>query len=306
LIGCGTKTALRLVRIGGTHLMALIYCPECGHEISNAAVACPNCGRPISATPVVEHDVLVADTRHRREGFPTWAFIPIGILAGVFLLILFIVWGRSDYEDEANQRIRVNLEQQRQTASSRPTTSSEVPSTVTVPSAGTSTSEIQTPPSTATVPGSQTTVAAPPTKGKVVIDAKLSARNGSTQAVKNERFYLLDKDIETVLSEAGVQPIEGQTLTNSLGLSLMYPERYSDFSRSALAALKRHVKYAGRTDGSGKAELGGVVPDSYYLFGMAKAGQGFAIWSSPVSIQPGDNILNLSPQPITELQDSAG
>lgn len=29
--------------------MALIQCPECGHSVSNHAIACPNCGYPISA-----------------------------------------------------------------------------------------------------------------------------------------------------------------------------------------------------------------------------------------------------------------
>ena len=28
--------------------MALIQCPECGHSVSNHAIACPNCGYPIS------------------------------------------------------------------------------------------------------------------------------------------------------------------------------------------------------------------------------------------------------------------
>ena len=29
--------------------MALIKCPECGKEISDAAVKCPNCGYPVKA-----------------------------------------------------------------------------------------------------------------------------------------------------------------------------------------------------------------------------------------------------------------
>ena len=41
--------------------MSLIYCPECGSEISNNAIACPSCGRPISAPePVVEKKFVVA------------------------------------------------------------------------------------------------------------------------------------------------------------------------------------------------------------------------------------------------------
>lgn len=29
--------------------MAMIYCPECGKQVSDQAVACPNCGYPIAA-----------------------------------------------------------------------------------------------------------------------------------------------------------------------------------------------------------------------------------------------------------------
>ena len=32
--------------------MALIKCPECGTDVSDAAAACPKCGHPLKATPV--------------------------------------------------------------------------------------------------------------------------------------------------------------------------------------------------------------------------------------------------------------
>jgi hypothetical protein len=143
-------------------------------------------------------------------------------------------------------------------------------------------------------------------KGTVVIDAKVSTRTGRPQPVKNERFYLLDKDLETILSEADIEPIEGQTLTNSFGLSVMYPSRYGDFHRDALQAIKGHIKYAGQTDTAGKAQLGNVEPDSYYLFGVTTTSGGFAVWSSPVTVSGGQNLLNLSPQPMTEIANSSG
>ena len=31
--------------------MALFQCPECGHQVSDKAVACPNCGCPVSCSP---------------------------------------------------------------------------------------------------------------------------------------------------------------------------------------------------------------------------------------------------------------
>src|SRR4029078_4317869 len=96
------------------------------------------------------------------------------------------------------------------------------------------------------------------------------------------------------------------TLTGSLGLAAAMPDCYGDFQRSAMLALKNHIKYSGTTDSNGKAQLRGTAPDSYYLFGVVRSGNGFAIWSSPVSIIPGENILDLTPQSITEIDRRSG
>ena len=271
--------------------MSLIYCPECGHEISTAAVACPNCGRPLSARPpVVERTAVVAPVQ-RDEGVPKWIFIPLGVIGAVLLLVFFVFVSRNS--EDANTNLNVNVTARRQSTTANADRSTDIPSsTVTVPPADSQ---------TVTVPGSQTTVNAPPSKGSVTIDAKIASRTGAPQPVKNEKFYLLDKDLEMILSEAGLEPIEGNSLMNSLGLSVLYPDRYDDFNRNALRAIKNHIKYAGTTDGSGKAELGGIEPDSYYLFGITKSGRGFAIWSSPVSIVAGQNALNLTPAQLNEM-----
>jgi hypothetical protein len=279
--------------------MSLIYCPECGHEVSAAAVACPNCGRPLSARPVVEAPPVVAHVR-RNEGVPGWIFIPLGMIGLILVVVFFVVMSRNS--EDANSNLSVNVNARRPAGSTTDrtaTTTTDIPpsssTTVTVPP----TTDTQT----VTVPGSQTSVApAAPSKGSVVIDAKVAGRTGTAQPVKNEKFYLLDKDLESILSEAGLQPIEGQSLRNSLGLSVLYPDRFSEFNRDALRAIKGHIKYAGTTDASGKAELGGVEPDSYYLFGITKSGRGFAIWSSPVAINAGQNALNLTPERLNEME----
>jgi hypothetical protein len=287
--------------------MSLIYCPECGHEISTSAVACPNCGRPINARPVIERKTVVTDVPRQSDGFPTWALIPLGLIGAVLLVVLFVALGRDD--DSANSNLAVNVSAPRGSSVAR--NSATETQTVTVPPSGGG-GTITVPgdvPQSVTIPGSSTSVASvppPASKGTVVIDAKVSTSTGTPQAVRNERFYLLDKDLETILSEADIEPIEGQTLTNSLGLSVLYPSRYGEFNRQALQAIKSHIKYAGQTDASGKAQLGNVEPDSYYLFGITKTGKGFAVWSSPVTVNGGQNLLNLSPQRLTEIEDRSG
>jgi len=245
----------------------------------------------------VERKVVVVENPHDRDGFPTWAFIPIGLLAIILLVVMYALFVKSD-ETAANQHTNINVNASRQTATSAPASRSEPPMTSAPPSTA--------PPSTTAVPGSQTSVAESPTKGKVSMVAKMTVKNGAPQAVRNEKFYLLDQDVETILSSAGVEPIEGQSLTNSLGLSLVFPDRYGEFNRKAFTAIRKHIKYSGQTDGSGKADLSGVDPNNYYLFGMTKAGHGFTLWNSPVAVQVGDNVLNLSPQSLTEITDPVG
>ena len=262
--------------------MSMIYCPECGHEISTAAVACPNCGRPLSATRPVPDRVPVVAEPVRKDGVPTWIFIPLGIIGIVLVVLFFIVMSRNSEDANSNLSVNVNTRRPASTANERVSTT-DIPSSSTVttvpPSDGQS----------VTVPGAQTDVTVPASKGSVIIDAKISGRTGQPVPVKNEKFYLLDKDLESILSEAGLEPIEGQTLMNSLGLSVLYPDRFDNFNRDALRAIKGHIKYSGTTDTSGKAELGGIEPNSYYLFAVTKSGRGFAIWSSPVSIIAGQN-----------------
>ena len=285
--------------------MSLMICPECANEISTTADACPNCGRPTHApvVPIVppERKVVVMKPEE-KEGFPTWALIPIGLLVLILIFVLYAVFNRDD-DGLANDKINVNINAARAASNGSRSSTTIEPSTATIPSApgyvppassgGTSTS-------TTTVPGAQTSVE--PSAGTVSIDAKVVTERGSTQAVRNEKFYLLDRDVESILSSANLDAIDGQSLTNSLGLSILFPSRYGDFRRDALAAINRHIKYSGQTDGAGKAKLSGVEPNSYYLFGMTKSGNGFAVWSSPVSIQKGENVLNLSPARLTSMQ----
>jgi ribosomal protein S27E len=278
----------RIERISNTEefCMSLVICPECGHEVSTAAVACTNCGRPM-ADPTIERNVVIAETQPPvRNDFPKWVIIPIAIL-GVVLLFIFFAWMmNSSNDDNTNLNLRVK--------GGRTPSSETRDTTTTIPSAP----QTSQPSSVTSVPGESVSA----DKGTAVVEAKIATKTGGVQSVKNEKFYLLDKDLEDILDDAGIDDETGQGLRNAFGMSVLYPDRYGDTRSKALNAIGKHTKYAGTTDAAGKALIKDIKPDTYYLFGITKTRGGYAIWSSPVTITPGENILNLSPASITEVQ----
>ena len=103
------------------------------------------------------------------------------------------------------------------------------------------------------------------------------------------------------MSDANIEDESGQGLVNAFGLSVVYPDRYGDVRKKALAAIGKHSKYKVTTDASGKAQMKDVKPNSYYLFAITKTANGFAIWKNQVTIQPGQNALVLEPVSPTEI-----
>ena len=280
--------------------MSLLYCPECNHEVSTGADACPNCGLRMRP-PIVEKRVLVTEAASENS-FPPWAIAAI-VFTGIAVLILGFLLFRST-NDQANTNVNVNVAQRRG-STTEPVRDTR---TTTVPSTSTDVPMTSAPSQTTTVPGTETSVpnVPPPDKGVVKINARIAPRQGDPRAASGTKFYLLDKDVEQILSEARVEPIEGNSLAASLGLAAVFPDRYSEFQRAAMRAIGAHVKYSGTTGGSGTTDLKGVSPSSYYLFANSRVGRGFALWNSPVSVIAGDNVMNLSPQSVTEVSDNNG
>lgn len=281
--------------------MSLLICPECNHEVSTAADACPNCGLRMRP-PVVEKRVLVTEAASENS-FPPWAIAAIAFTAIAVLVLGFLLFRSTN--DQANTNVNVNVAQRR----NQPNEPLRDTKTTTVPSTSTDVPVTSSAPTqTTTVQSTETSVpnAPPPDKGVVKINARIAPRQGDPRAASGTKFYLLDKDVEQILSEARVEPIEGNTLAASLGLAAVFPDRYGEFQRAAMRAIGAHVKYSGTTGGSGTTDLKGVSPSSYYLFAISRVGRGFALWNSPVSVIAGDNVMNLSPQSVTEVPDNNG
>jgi len=287
--------------------MSLIVCPECAREVSSSAANCPNCAHPF-VKPVVEPRVIVQEFVEEDSGFPKWAFIPLGLLGIVLLFVLFAFLRKDSDEDQRNINVRIAGQP---SSNSRETTTTvrpdSPPNQVVVPPSS-QPGQIVVPPSTSTtqpsttttVPSTETTL--PPDKGTVNLEAKVLSRNSTTpQPVRSTRFYLLKKDVESVLNGADIENDTGQSLLTALGISIAYPDRYGDIRSKAMSAIGKNAAYNITTDASGKASLKDVKPDNYYLFAVTKSGNGFVLWNSPITIQAGQNSLILPPASPTEV-----
>lgn len=285
--------------------MSLVNCPECGHQVSAAADACPNCGHPFTPPTVKSKEVIHASATERRDEFPKWILIPLGILGVLFVFILFMFM-QSGSDDVANRDIDVNINARGpQTADGRDVTvvrpddppTADRETVVAQPDAPGPANPPQTIP-----PNTQTTVIdEAPDKGTVNIEAKVTNKKGETNPVDDEKFYLLDKRLEDILRDAEIKSIGGQNLINTFGLSVLYPDKYGETNERALEAIEDHVKYDALSDREGKAQIRGVDPGQYYLFAITKTKTGFAVWSAPVSIRAGENRLVLPPARLTEV-----
>lgn len=300
--------------------MALMICPDCGNECSTAAQECPNCGReflrPAAAPPASR--IVVRDVEEKR-GIPKWVFIPLAILGATLLFILYMAMNREDETANKNVNVRITssspLPQSTIAAANNdisvPSTSAP-PSQITIPSSSaptmppSSTTIPSAPPSTTTtIPDSSTApVTVAPDKGTVSLEAKVFTKTGSQTPVTKEKFYLLDKDLSSILSEAQIPDPEGQGAVNAFALSVVNPSKYRETNQKALAAIKKHIVHSTLTDGGGKAEIKDIKPGSFYLFGIKATPTGFALWDSPVSIQAGQNNLVLEPKTPTEVVTS--
>lgn len=286
--------------------MSLINCPECGNQVSTTAVACPNCGFPF-APPAVEAQTVVREVVPpvvEKESFPKWILAPIIILGAVLIFLLFALFRSGDDEDQRNVNVGVRTAQQTNRTNRTNSTETET-SRVTIPPA-TETNVVipqDVPPTTRQdVTISENPDSSVPDKASVTLEAKISNRSGDILPVRAEKFYLLDEDLESILRDSEIEDQTGQGLVNAFGLSVLYPDRYRETNKNALDEINKHIVYNTTTDSTGKAQMKNVKPGSYYLFGITKTRNGFAVWSSPVSINPGQNALNLSPARLTEIQ----
>lgn len=79
--------------------MAIIKCPECGHDVSNRANNCPNCGYVLEINPIDKNNPDINNTRtiriqpelHRRKTLIELLLDKIGDMISSFFMWLFFI-----------------------------------------------------------------------------------------------------------------------------------------------------------------------------------------------------------------------
>ncbi|HEX8399862.1 MAG TPA: zinc ribbon domain-containing protein [Pyrinomonadaceae bacterium] len=293
--------------------MALVICPECRNEVSDQAVACPKCGRPFEAPtivvppPVAPREPIIVTETPRNKSFPNWIFIPIIVILAVVALFMFLMM-REDSANENDNRTQVNVRLRESETASRTRTvtnagaqtgTTETTTTTTAPVTQIPDSTVSSAPQTAypstgtTTTSNTTTNVVQPSTGNLEIKATVAGRTGSTQPVRQEKFYLLNKSLDEILSRANIEPEEGD-LASTCAAAVIDPAR-RETRQKCLAAINPHIVYRVTTDAGGKGTFKDVKPDSYYVFGVTKVGtDSYAIWNTTVTVNPGENLLNLN------------
>ena len=313
--------------------MSMIRCPECQREISAQATACPHCGYPLVAEPdtviitptvapppverppVIVREALVEE----KSNFPAWALVPIAL--ALVLVIFGLIWMMN--RNDANTNDNANLRAAGNTSvNSRTVRTSEQTTTTTVNPPNSAGSTVVVPPSSTTLPpssypnsvppsaptnlppaGSETVVANPPPtadKGNLTLTASVLNGKGVKQPVRAEKFYLLSKDLETILGEAGVEATEG-TYSSTLGAAIADPSRKEELQK-CLAAISPYIVSRTLSNAAGSASFKNVKPNNYYLFGVTKVGNSASVWNTSVTVNPGENTIALNgsiPTPIS-------
>lgn len=159
-----------------------------------------------------------------------------------------------------------------------------------------------------TRPAAKTITKAPTitkSSGKTSVDfeAKILTPEGKVWSASKVKFHLLDKDLDSILVEAGIEDELGQGLVTAYALSVVEPDKYPEINRKSFEAIKPHILYSITTDNSGKAQLQDVKPRSYYFFAITTTKTGFVIWNAPVFINVGQNYLDFPPMSWTKVVD---
>jgi hypothetical protein len=127
--------------------------------------------------------------------------------------------------------------------------------------------------------------------GVLSIQVGIVYKMGGSQAVARVPFFLLDKDLNAILSEAGLQPDRGMNLLNTFAFATRFQgqSKYAQFYQTAMRAIQPHVVAQTVTGFDGVGQFPAVAAGIYYVMGYTQTRGGFALWNVSVGVATGQS-----------------
>jgi len=134
------------------------------------------------------------------------------------------------------------------------------------------------------------------------IQAKVQFLDNKIRPAGFTEFFLVDRDLSEILSEEGIKPPAQQGILSHAEYWARSVQRGYQFPGVAAKirnALARSSLRRIKTNSLGVGNVDALADGQYYIIGASTLGQVGVVWSKPVNLNNGDNILNL------DLKDAA-
>lgn len=135
--------------------------------------------------------------------------------------------------------------------------------------------------------------------GTLSFETGLVMKSGDVKPVARATFYLLDKDLENILTSSGFRSEGGSSILSTFALK--YVSRQLEQLRGAsvttfdktMESVKPHIIASTTTDFGGKGQFSSVKPGTYYLMHVGEIGRNVVLWNLKVELKAGQNSLTL-------------
>jgi len=124
--------------------------------------------------------------------------------------------------------------------------------------------------------------------------------NGQRTTGKQRNFYLLDEDLQSILSDADIEDEKWSGFNQCFRFVNCLSRAWRYKKKKALDAIN-NIRYKTLTDSTGKSANEGCYSTLITCSGIKKNIKRFCYLESPVTIQPGDNSLAFCRQCLIEI-----
>ncbi|MEO6393061.1 MAG: hypothetical protein ABIP75_14530 [Pyrinomonadaceae bacterium] len=126
------------------------------------------------------------------------------------------------------------------------------------------------------------------------VKASLRYGIGETVPVASLEVLLLDQDLSTILSKAGLHGESGLDELHSYAVYRVYPDaEHAEFSKAARAAIEPHIIARVTTNEAGQAQFATVPAGAYKVVAVTKTRTGLAIWNEFIKVTAGVTTITL-------------